>query len=111
MDEGVLIGTAEGAQRSLIRERLLGRPEALADHVAEVVPDDVVLGLDDLREAGYALGRVCDRAARRPVRSRTAGQDRSSQPSPVTRTDFEPLSCNPSQLEPMALAGAHLITF
>ena len=37
-------------------EGLLGRAEALADHVAEMVIDHVFLGLDDLREPGHALG-------------------------------------------------------
>ncbi|HSZ30372.1 MAG TPA: hypothetical protein VK784_11550, partial [Pseudonocardiaceae bacterium] len=55
------------------RERLLGGAEALADHVHVVVPEHVLLGGDDLREAVHALGLRDRRLDQQDVR---AGGDR-----------------------------------
>ncbi len=56
MRVGVEVRAAQRLDGLLGREGLLGRAEALADHVTDVVVDHVLLGLDDLREAGDALG-------------------------------------------------------
>ena len=53
---GELVGAAQRLDRGGVGEGLLGGAEALADHVAEVVPEHVLLGRDDLREAVHALG-------------------------------------------------------
>ena len=69
----VRVGAAQGQQGGPGRERLLGRAEALADHVAETVVDHVVLGRDDLREPGHALGLRHRRLDQQDVRARRDG--------------------------------------
>ena len=53
---GQLVGAAQRLDRGGVGKGLLGGAEALADHVAEVVREHVLLGRDDLREAVHALG-------------------------------------------------------
>ena len=53
---GQLVSAAQPLDRGAAGEGLLGGAEALADHVAEVVLEHVLLGRDDLREAVHALG-------------------------------------------------------
>ena len=58
---GVGEGVTQAAQAAVTgpaepRERILGRPEALADHVAEAVVDHPLLRLHHVRETGDAFG-------------------------------------------------------
>jgi hypothetical protein len=74
----VLERRAQAEDRLLVGERLLGRAEALRDDVADAVIDHEVLGLDDLREAGDALGlrnRRLDEHDVRPGRHRVGVLD------------------------------------
>ena len=58
VNDRVDVGAAQRQDRELAREGLLGRPEALADHVAEAMVDHVVLSLDDLGKPLHAGGLV-----------------------------------------------------
>ena len=51
-------------------ESRLGRAEALADHVGEMMPDDILLSLDDLREAAPPLNLRVRRLHQQDLRPR-----------------------------------------
>ena len=52
---GQLVGPAQRPEHGTGPEGRLGRAEALADHASEMMPDDILLSFDDLREAATPL--------------------------------------------------------
>ncbi len=65
------VSAAQGLDCGFAGKGLLGGAEALADHVAQVVVEHVLLGRDDLREAVHALGLRDRRLDQQDVRPRS----------------------------------------